>query len=752
MIVASYDLETHAIQPGLLAPPIVIGSTCTSKPGTERVLSREEALETIIAYLKDPDVTISGANIAYDFGCVAAHDPRLLPLIFKAYAEHRVYDVQVAMALDFIANGYMRDGGIIDPRTGSFLVNGKGIKTKRFSLETCVDLMLGRKDAKANDFWRARYAILERVPRQFWPTDAEQYPKDDARNTQEVTEAQLAKPLRNLLRLPEEVETAFALHLGAVWGLRTDAERVRVLEEKTEKAHAALIERYTSVGFIRENGSQDTAAVKRSVALAYGASGVCERCKGTGKVRKPKQTPCRGEKRKGRYQGCLIPHAHCFTCENTSEVTVFGNEVICQAKEGGCDGTGLDLETAPTLPRADAGGISTARDTLEESGDDELSDYGANECEKIRDTYLPELKKGIHKPINLRPNVLVASTRVSYDGLWQLFPREGGVRECVVARPGRVFGSTDYGALELCTLAQTCIWVCGYSNMADVINESGKPGLLHNAFGASMMGISLVEFNRLIDAKDKTAKDYRQASKAANFGFGGGMGAAKLVIAKRKRNEGSTIGPDGRKYSGIRFCILLSGAHECGSTKITEWKRRTYPPMCKTCVEVVERELRPAWFAKWPEVKEYHNWCSATIEDSGEIPALHPAGWPQFVRGGVEFSAAANNGFQHLAARGAKNALRQVTREAYCDESSALYRARLRVPMFVHDELFTEMDEGLAHEAGPRVAEIMIKAMRELVPDVAVTADTALMKYWYKEAEPVYKDGRLVVWEPKAKG
>ena len=50
--------------------------------------------------------------------------------------------------------------------------------------------------------------------------------------------------------------------------------------------------------------------------------------------------------------------------------------------EAGCDGAGLDLETAPLLPRSDTLGVKTNRDTLTESGDDDLADYGADEFSK----------------------------------------------------------------------------------------------------------------------------------------------------------------------------------------------------------------------------------------------------------------------------------------------------------------------------------------------------------------------------------
>jgi DNA polymerase I-like protein with 3'-5' exonuclease and polymerase domains len=68
--------------------------------------------------------------------------------------------------------------------------------------------------------------------------------------------------------------------------------------------------------------------------------------------------------------------------------------------------------------------------------------------------------------------------------------------------------------------------------------------------------------------------------------------------------------------------------------------------------------------------------------------------------------------------------------------------------IFAHDELILEMPEEKAHEAALRQVEVMVASMKEYVPDVRVSAEPALMRRWYKDAAPVYVDGRLVPWEP----
>ena len=783
MRLIALDLETHAIQPGLLAPPIVCGSTA-EWGGASGLHSKHDTLKIAKELLLDQDVLITGANIAFDFGCLCAADPEFIPAIFKAYEDERVYDVLIGQALDAIANGHL-----FKEPNGQPLLNASGKQTDRYSLDICVRLCLGRADAKEHDFWRVRYAVLERVPMHLWPEDARLYPVDDAKNTVEVAAYQLGvgrdECFKNLQDLPRQVETDWGLHLGAMWGLRTDESRCDLLKARAEVMHKEYFERFQKRGFFRsprekyvaagkkdpEAGKKDTCAVARAVAEAYGATGVCITCGGDGRFRRAKRVPCRGPKVKNKFAGCLYavldpelgrrvelddPEKYplCPVCGTSGEIPTFGGEVICDT----CSGTGFGDVTM--VPPTDSGKISTSRDTLSESGNDELDEFGENKHEKILRTYEPYLRQGVEVPITLDPHVLVESGRTSYSGPIQLFPRgsmsmgEDGQwvptsRECFVARPGRVFGSSDYPAGELCTLAQVCLWVVGESRMAEIINETKDPGSLHTVFAAAMIGESVESLKARVKAGDKQAKGYRQAAKPFSFGVPGGMGAAKIVITNRKEGAGMTEAPSGRKYAGIRFCILVGGAHECGTQKLREWKNREITPTCKECLELAEYQLKPLFLDTYPEVKEYHKWVADEIEScDGLIPCFGP--WRvtenaiphrmrSFYNSNNPFTSASNNGFQALLADVTKTALRKAAREAYTNPDSVLYKGRARFPGFFHDELFSEIDEEWAHLAGPRVGELMLEAYREWVPDVHIEGvDTALMKFWTKDAESVF--------------
>ena len=704
----AFDTETHLIQPGLLAPPLVCGSWASVTEGRHLGLADSTADRFRQALLSDE--ILVGANIAYDMAVMAADEPELLELIFAKYDRGEVYDVQIAEALNAIAKGHLG----LDPRTmGQIIDPSTGKRSSRYSLASCVDMVLGRKDAKANDFWRKRYAILERVPFSLWPAEARQYPIDDAQNTLEVALAQI-ETHRNLHEMPAQAYAAFALHL--TWGPRVNPESVAALERTTVESRAKNTLRWTQAGFLDADGAKEGPYVKRRLAQAHGAVAECCVCAGTGRVGK-----------------------------RSKQVYCTDKNIISRGLTGrGCDGTGFDLSPCVTLSRTEKGAIQAGRDLLSDSGDDELMEFSEYlEDEKLLNVYIPFLKKGTVGPLNLRANVLVASGRTSYDDVIQQIPREGGVRECFEPRPGFIYCSTDYSSGELCTLAQVTLWAVGRSKMATIINESKDPGALHSQFGAKLAGVEPAELMRRIKAGDKKAKGIRQSAKAFNFGLPGGMGAVKLVISKRKKSEGITEGPDGRKYIGMRFCILVGGAERCGVEKITSWKRRDCQPVCKACVETAE-QLKAEWLAFFDEMPAYFQWVSQNVEATGELKQFVS----DRVRGGLSFCDGANTMFQGLLADGAKNALRRITREMYLDKTSALYGSR--VTAFFHDEVFSEVRTELASEAATRQATLMVEGLKEYVPDVFVDCRPALMRRWSKSAETVRDEqGNLIPWEPK---
>lgn len=735
----AFDLETDLIQPGLLAPPIVCGSVAEiTEPG--KVKGHLMTRDQVMAWYRENvgKVIITGANIAYDNGVMAVEDGsfELLCKIFDAYERGMFSDVQLREMLNHIGHGWVEKDYLVDPRTGGVLMDpARGKKAERMSLATVLYLTLGRTDAKKNADWRLRYARLRNVPMAQWPEEARVYPVDDVVNTGEAKLVQAGRgegqhtwendrcttcgievsfstmppctspgtAHMNLHNEGRQLRAAWALQLASMWGLRTDPVAVAAIEQRVDAAMATAMVKFKEYGFRRADDSEDGSVLARRVARAYGDTDACTVCAGTGK------TP--------------------------SEKT--GNPINCKA----CSGSGIALIKSPLT---DKGNIKSDRDTLLESGDEILERYAyVSQDEKFQKTYLPYLRQATMVPLTPQGNVLLNTGRTSYDGLIQLIPRGGGLRECFVPRDGSVYCSIDYSALELSTLAQVLIWVVGWSNMADATND----GLdLHTKFAASMTGNTYDGLKALVKSGDKAAAGYRQAAKAANFGFPGGMGPAKLVVSKRRE--------------GLRFCVALGQAPQCGCSDpklcrrchgrgvicgtemLREWNGRECPPVCRRCVEIAD-QLKTAWMREWPEVKHYFKYITNATRAAGQLEQFVS----RRIRGGLDFCNGANTLFQGLAADGAKHALWLVSKECYTDQTSPMFGARPVI--FVHDEIFSEIPEAIAPEAADRMTKVMVNGMSEFVPDVRVSAEPTLMRRWYKEAKCVRDAaGRLMVWEP----
>ena len=156
--------------------------------------------------------------------------------------------------------------------------------------------------------------------------------------------------------------------------------------------------------------------------------------------------------------------------------------------------------------------------------------------------------------------------------------------------------------------------------------------------------------------------------------------------------------------------------------------------------------MRPAYFKRYPEVRDYFKWVSARIDK--REPALSLAwdpdvGRPRIVRerGGCDYSAYCNNGFQSMLADVIKDAYVTMTEECYLGvkaDGSPSPLAGSRVPLVIHDEPLSELILETAHLSGPRIAEIMIASGKKIAPDVVWKAETALAIHWSKKMEPVY--------------
>lgn len=644
-----FDTETYPIRPGLMAPKLVCVQSAYDQNAPEIRLDTE----SFYAAVSDPNTLLEAHNGAYDYAVLAAHDEALVQPIFRALAAHRGRDTQIRETLAAI-----RDG-TLDLRR----------KTKGyFTLANLAKIHTGMELDKGADSWRLKYALLDGIPPQDWPEAARRYALEDVTALRAVSEAQTAK----YGTFPDEgfqVAAAFVLHLAACWGVVIDQDRLQWVEVALLTSKEECERTLTDAGLFRD-GSVNKIKVQEAVAAACGRLG------------KP------------------IPR---------TEPT---EKQIAKWRAGGAK---PDAE-----PK---GAIRTNAETIEEvaEADPRLSalvEHG--HATKVHSTYILPMSNAGRGAMGSRPNVLVASGRTSWGGSslaeanpwWpdgtdpapevkvgtnlQNFPRQDGVRDCIMARPGTWLSSTDYSALELRTFAQCCLWIVGKSTFADGFKKDPDWDP-HCYFAGHLTGRPYDEAVRLHKTKDKDFALTRQIAKNLNFSLIGGVGAKKFQIMARMANLDLTL---------------------------------------EQCYYYKEQ-----WLQAFPETGGFFEYIAWLVNQRRP--------YKQFVsgrlRGDVGFTDGCNTGFQGLGGDISKHAMFLVSMASYAEPKSPLYGSRPLV--LVHDEILAEHPIEIAHEANAEVVRLMVKAFEEFCPDIPGRAEPTLMTHWIKGAKPRYEAGRLVAWD-----
>lgn len=490
---------------------------------------------------------------------------------------------------------------------------------------------------------RLEFGALRDVPFGQWPNTAVDYATTDATRTLEIYNAQGGEIVNEY----EQAFKGFVAQLRSVWGFCTDPEAVEKFGHEITDEYEGIKRALIALGWVRaKDGSRDTKKTKAHMIAVMG-----ERCKIT----------ATGEKKR-------------------------------------------DEEGWTKQQVIDAGYVSLDEDACISSGDTNLVRYARlSSLGTTISTHIPALKRG---RIHARFNPLVATGRESCskdrDGtgmnLYNL-PRKGNIRSCFVPRSGNVIIDNDYDGAELRAWSQVCLWVCGYSRMADALN-AGKD--VHSILAANLMGLDYEEFRARYKVGDPACIRYRQVSKIGDFGYLTRMGAQRLVDQARESDE--------------RVIMTLRDAEE----------------------------VREGFFATWTESAPYEEWVRSHEQYDGTYAI------EQFisrrVRSGMSYTEAMNTPFQGLIADLIGQACCDVAEACYVTSESPLFG--FRPILALYDQILTEGPEERAHEAALEQTRLMIAPSARYLPDVPATTTPALCRRWSKKAETIYgTDGRLVPWD-----
>ena len=494
------DNETCLFRPGVMAPELVCTSFAAPGLGAGILHANDPRLLPLItSWLEGHDI-LAGHHFPYDLATWCAKWPHLVPLVFAKFDRDEITDTLIRQQLLDIAAGEFRgvlrkfekeitqeeevckvhgdacinhmacgNAGHLVLQNVTRIVQGAKWIPHNYNLDDLIYRASGRRLDK--NTWRLRYGEFIDVPVEQWPAGARQYPIDDSIACLEV----LLKQEVHAQYIPDQfrqTRAAWGLHLTHLWGLRTHAPGVELLERETVAAIAEI-----------EGGLREAGLIRTEISKLTG---------------KP-------------------------TKKDGSRNVAAARKLMVQV----CETVGKPVRLT------DGGQVSLDSDACEASENELLEDYAElTSLKAVLNKDLPMLRAGMVYPVHTTFGMAASCRSTSSKPNVQNPRRLPGIREAFIPRKGKVYAIADFSGLELHTLAQTCVTLFRQSQLAVELNAGIDP---HTSFAAKILGISYEEGKRRKkNSEDKEFDNARQTAKVFNFGSPGGLGAENLCMFARK--------------------------------------------------------------------------------------------------------------------------------------------------------------------------------------------------------------------------
>jgi len=764
----SFDTETHQIGPGAVAPRIVCASWAERLADGEvraSLLAQGDdlrgAIERMLMAAIGSEARIVTHNGGYDYACICATWPKLIPLVFDALESGNCTDtLWRERLLNLSDTGRLERIELPDGSTMDILY-GLADLEKRY---TGRDRTAEKAVEEQEDHWRIHYGLLDGLRADEFPEDAAAYAAADAEGTLLVHDAQEARKhdRPHLSTATEEYRllTSFCLYLETAWGMATNAEAVADMRVQVDRVMNANRDLLLASGVLRGGSGPQPYKTHIDKAREYLARIISEQHRPGGQV--------------GVDWNVAITGDSFDWAPYVQRLTELGIKFKAPVEESVCEAE-LQRVAGEAYRRLGAIPTMTAGRVLKDGthkpnialGDEE-TEFLAAHCPIMRQYHVRKsLRKLVTNQlpilesapvVHFKYDALKETTRTSSSGNRKgqpgLYPAangqqvpkaiEGGdlsvdPRRCYQPRDGTVFFDVDLHCLELACVGQVTHDLFGESVHLERYNAGydlhaylasqillrsaveGPAEEIRSAFcGSAEEDYSIFQaFKKCGEpALEKVYKLYRNLAKPIGLGFPGGIGPAKMAVLAR-----GTYG-----------------------------------------VEMTEdqaRELREMWREVYPEMPRYFKWVEAQVDrhnegqlrDDGRRETLYWYATPLgAIRRGCTFCSEANGAaMQSPGAEAATAGNNAVVRACYDPTlGSVLYGCR---PIaFVHDQIIgeTTRDESLWHAQALEVSRLMIEAARLALPKVQMRTEPLLTRVWSKSAEPTFDgSGRLIPWAPK---
>ncbi|MEC9048900.1 MAG: DNA polymerase [Planctomycetota bacterium] len=619
------DTETHAFTDDEPIPRLVVNSFADAACNG-RLVPRWEFSADLLRKVLGGTVVLAGGS--YDLLVWLHAYPEVLPDMIRALRGGRIRDV--ALREKMIDHAY-----------------GARTRASRYDLATIAKNRAGITDIDKSDPYRLLYGGLDGVPLDLWPAGARDYAQRDTTVLPPIyAEQELHADV--LQDEPRQVRAALALAAMSARGIALDQTRVAKLDElyqrRRAELEAELMQTEPPLARFKHKRKRPSPVVKSEKEAKALIVRLSEQT-GQPYERTPKGAPALNAE---ALEALSIPPEHplykyralgSLSSKFSTYLDPFRDRDVVRTSFDPCVQTNRTSSFGPNLQ-------NLPRDVLAWLSKDEL----------------PMISPGIEYP-SKRP----------------LKPRPLGFRECMVARPGYVFVTSDWSMMELVCLAQKCLRKFGWSRLAEALQD-GRDA--HEELGSTIAGFDI--------RGHELRKMYRTLAKAPNFGFPGGLGAA-------------------------RFVAWANGAY---GEALREYGVVIDEPFAK--------QLKEHWRKQWPEMVLYHKWIGSLTQGGNQATLRLSSG---YTRGGMGFTDASNFPFQGEAALTAKDALYMCWEESV--KPGGMLEGSYPV-LFVHDEIVIECPIAKAWEHAGALETIMLTALRNSCPDVPGGVETMITTCYTK--------------------
>lgn len=754
----AFDTETHQIGPGAVAPRIVCASYAWVQGGEEEtfLIASGDELEAHIEKMLEGSAAgefrVVTHNGAYDYACICATWPRLIPLVFQALESGNCTDTLWREKLLNLSTTGRLDAVELPDGTRMEIKYSLADLERRY---LGIDRTAEKEDQE--DHWRIHYGMLDGIPAAEFPSEAAEYALADASGTLAVYTAQEDRkrefPTASTKTEEFQLLSSFCLYLETAWGMATNPVEVARMRSEVERVLRANTDLVEAAGVLRPGRGPEP--FKKDLERAHEYLRNLEFGAGLD-----------GSVLVSVFDGDWEPFVERLRDLGIKFKAPVEESIDTKRLQEVAAAVYQRIGAIPTLTagRVGADGVRVQGIKL---GDEETEFLAANDpvmaqyhvrksLRKMVTNQLPILESA--PVVHFKYDALKETTRTSSYGNAKgrpaLFPAANGQqvpkaietgdlavdpRRGYQPREGTVFFDVDLHCLELACVGQVTHDLFGFSVHLDRYNAGydlhaylgsqilvrsrvdGAAGEVQSALTGSPeeQYRTFLEFKKCGDgAFEKVYKTYRNLAKPIGLGFPGGIGPAKMTTLAR-----------------VAYGVTLS---EEEAHALREMWRDVYPEM-------------PLYFDWVTSQRDYHN----VGTDYGEGPEdLYWYETPMgAVRRGCTYCSIANGkAMQSPGAEAAKAGNNAVVRASYAEPDSVLYGCR---PIaFVHDQVIgeTTRDPELWHAQAMEVSRLMIAAAKGPLPKVNMRTEPLLTVVWSKSAEPTFgPDGQLIPWQPKVK-